>query len=138
MPASAVRASVAPTNGGESNRLMALDLLRGLAVAGMILVNEMAGMQSKGPVYTTLLHSRWDGLTVADLVFPAFLMMMGVSVPLSFGGGERAKFGPNQARRIASRTLRLIALGFLLSNLWWLSRLDATPWRLFGVLQRIG
>jgi predicted acyltransferase len=105
----------------------------------MILVNEMAGMQSKGPVYSTLLHSRWDGLTIADVVFPAFLMMMGLSVPLSFGGrNEPAGFGTNQTRRITWRTVRLIALGLVLSNLWWLSRFSATPWRLFGVLQRIG
>jgi predicted acyltransferase len=139
MTASGTQASITPAGGGKHNRLISLDLLRGLAVAGMILVNEMAGMVSKGPVYTTLLHSRWDGLTIADVVFPAFLMMMGVSVPLSFGGrNEPAGLGNNQARRIAWRTVRLIAVGFILSNLWWLSHFSATPWRLFGVLQRIG
>ena len=64
-------------------RLVSLDLLRGLAVIGMIIVNEMAGQQGNGPVYPTLLHSHWNGLTVADVVFPAFLFMVGVSIPLS-------------------------------------------------------
>ena len=66
----------------EPQRLVSLDLLRGLAVIGMIIVNEMAGMQP--PVYRLLLHSRWDGLTIADVVFPAFLFMVGVSIPLAF------------------------------------------------------
>src|SRR5438270_9802590 len=139
MTASGTQTSMMPANGGQENRLVSLDLLRGLAVAGMILVNEMAGMQSKGPVYSTLLHSRWDGLTVADTVFPAFLMMMGVSIPLSFGGrNELGGVGTDQASRVIWRTVRLIALGLVLSNLWWMSRFSATPLRLFGVLQRIG
>src|SRR3954447_9577484 len=101
MTASATQASIAPAGGGKHNRLVSLDLLRGLAVAGMILVNEMSGMESKGPVYSTLLHSRWDGLTLADLVFPAFLMMMGVSVPLSFGDrNDPGVVGADQARRV--------------------------------------
>lgn len=120
-------------------RVVSLDLLRGLAVAGMILVNEMAGMESQGAVYSTLLHSRWAGLTLADWVFPAFLMMVGVSVPLSFGNRKNASgLGKGDARRIVGRSLRLIVLGFLLSNLWWFSDFNATTWRLFGVLQRIG
>src|SRR3954463_4372298 len=132
MTASATKASVTRADGGKHDRLVSLDLLRGLAVAGMILVNEMAGMGSKGPVYSTLLHSKWDGLTLADVGFPAFLMMMGVSVPLSFGGrNEPTSLGSDQARRIAWRTVRLIVLGLILSNLWWLSHFSATPWRLF-------
>jgi predicted acyltransferase len=122
-----------------SNRLVSLDLLRGLAVFGMILVNEMAGMASEGPVFPTLLHSHWNGVTLADLVFPAFLFMVGVSIPLSLRERPGAPVSPGeQHRRILWRSVRLVLLGFILSNLWWFSDFSATTWRLFGVLQRIG
>ena len=120
-------------------RLLSLDMLRGLTVAGMIIVNSAAGLASAGEVFPTLLHSHWQGLTLADVVFPAFLMLVGVSIPLALGGArERTGLDAEQGRRILGRTLRLFALGFVLSNLWWFSDFDATSWRLFGVLQRIG
>ena len=119
------------TDPGKPQRLVSLDLLRGLAVIGMIMVNEMAGMQP--PVYPLLLHSHWDGLTIADVVFPAFLFMVGVSIPLSLRRKEDADYS-----RIIWRTLRLLLLGFILSNLFWFSQFSGGSWRLFGVLQRIG
>ena len=122
-----------------SDRLVSLDLLRGLTVMGMILVNEMAGMASEGAVYPTLLHSHWDGVTLADLVFPAFLFMVGVSIPLSLRERPGAPVSPQeQHNRIIWRSIRLVLLGFILSNLWWFSDFSATTWRAFGVLQRIG
>ena len=117
----------------KPQRLVSLDLLRGLAVIGMIIVNSMAGQEGQGPVYATLLHSHWDGLTLADVVFPAFLFMVGVSIPLSLRRKEEADYS-----RILWRTLRLILLGFILSNLFWFSQFGSGTWRLFGVLQRIG
>lgn len=121
------------TSTDKPQRLVSLDLLRGLAVIGMIIVNSMAGQQGQGPVYPTLLHSHWDGLTAADVVFPAFLFMVGVSIPLSLRREEDADYS-----RILWRTLRLILLGFILSNIFWFSKFDSGSWRLFGVLQRIG
>jgi predicted acyltransferase len=125
-----------PSGGTESakaQRLVSLDLLRGLAVIGMIIVNEMAGMESQGPVYPLLLHSHWDGLTIADVVFPAFLFMVGVSIPLSFNRKDRVDYS-----HILWRVLRLLLLGFILSNIFWLANFSTGNWRLFGVLQRIG
>ena len=123
----------------EVKRLVSLDLLRGLTVMGMILVNEMAGMASEGAVYPTLLHSHWDGVTLADLVFPAFLFMVGVSIPLSLRERPGAPVSRHeQHSRIIWRSVRLVLLGFILSNLWWFSDFSATTWRAFGVLQRIG
>ena len=121
----------ASTDRAQPERLISLDLLRGLAVIGMIIVNEMAGMQP--PVYRLLLHSHWDGLTIADVVFPAFLFMVGVSIPLSLRRKEDADYA-----RILWRTARLLLLGFILSNLFWFSQFNSGSWRLFGVLQRIG
>jgi predicted acyltransferase len=122
-----MRATEAP------QRLVSLDLLRGLAVIGMIIVNEMSGMETKGPVFPLLLHSRWDGLTIADEVFPAFLFMVGVSIPIAFRRKEKPDYSA-----ILWRTLRLILLGLFLSNIFWLAKFNSGSWRLFGVLQRIG
>jgi len=122
-----------------ADRLVSLDLLRGLTVMGMILVNSMAGMAGEGAVYPTLLHSHWDGVTLADLVFPGFLFMVGVAIPLSLREKPGVVVSPSeQHSRIIWRSFRLVLLGFILSNLWWFSDFEATTWRLFGVLQRIG
>lgn len=56
-------------------RLLSLDALRGITVAGMILVNNAGGKVS----YAPLQHSAWNGLTPCDLVFPFFLFIMGIS-----------------------------------------------------------
>ncbi|MEO7541185.1 MAG: heparan-alpha-glucosaminide N-acetyltransferase domain-containing protein [Sphingomicrobium sp.] len=134
-----MNAAAAGTTESKRERLISLDMMRGLAVIGMILVNEMAGMESEGKVFPTLLHSSWAGLTLADVVFPMFLMMAGVSIPLSLGaGGRECPVDKEESKRILGRSLRLILLGFILSNLWWFADQSATSWRLFGVLQRIG
>ncbi|MFT3996769.1 MAG: heparan-alpha-glucosaminide N-acetyltransferase domain-containing protein [Asticcacaulis sp.] len=123
-----------------AQRLVSLDALRGLTVIGMILVNATAGMYYglKAQVFPLLLHAHWDGLTLADAVFPAFLTMVGVSIPLSL---SKARAGSGldavQAQKIFWRTLRLFAIGWLLSNLHWLANFDGGPWRFWGVLQRI-
>ena len=106
------------TDAVKPERLVSLDLLRGLAVIGMILVNEMAGMAP--PVFPLLLHSHWDGLTIADVVFPSFLFMVGVSIPLAFKSKERVDYSA-----ILWRSLRLILLGFILSNIFWFSQFSS-------------
>ena len=118
-------------------RLLSLDVLRGATVAGMILVNSVAAMHysAGAQVFPALLHARWQGLTIADLVFPAFLMMVGVAIPFSLR--DRRLTG-EQVLRIAARTGRLLLLGFVLSNLYWFQDFASGEWRLFGVLQRIG
>ncbi len=118
-------------------RLISLDVLRGLTVAGMIFVNSAAAMKYGPPadVAPILLHVSWDGLTLADLVFPAFLTMVGIAIPFSMRDG---KLDAAARSRIAARTFRLLLLGFILSNLYWFSSFASGEWRLFGVLQRIG
>ncbi|WP_200879124.1 acyltransferase family protein [Sphingopyxis sp. MWB1] len=122
-------------------RLASLDLLRGLAVMGMILVNAAAALfySVQADVWPPLLHARWDGLTIADLVFPAFLLMVGVSIPFALArpAAEDGLTAP-VAWQIGTRSLRLILIGFLLSNLAWFADFTSGDWRLFGVLQRIG
>lgn len=118
-------------------RLISLDVLRGLTVAGMILVNSAAAMKygAEADVAPILLHVSWDGLTLADLVFPGFLTMVGIAIPFSM---RHAAFDSAQRRHIFGRTARLLILGFILSNLYWFASFAAGDWRLFGVLQRIG
>lgn len=61
-------------------RLLALDILRGITIAGMILVNNPG---SWGHVYTPLEHAAFNGLTPTDLVFPFFMFIMGISTYIS-------------------------------------------------------
>ena len=57
----------------KSNRLLSLDILRGITVAGMILVNN-----GWGESFEMLNHAKWNGMTPCDLVFPFFLFIMGI------------------------------------------------------------
>lgn len=118
-------------------RLISLDVLRGLTVAGMILVNSAAAMKwgAQAEVAPILLHKSWEGLTLADLVFPGFLTMVGIAIPFSL-----RSHGPDspQQGRILARSGRLVLLGLILSNLYWAAQFASGDFRIFGVLQRIG
>jgi predicted acyltransferase len=120
-------------------RLVSLDVMRGFAVIGMIVVNTLATSKDTygfAPDFAFLSHSRWIGFTFADFVFPAFIFMAGFSVAVSLG--RQSTLDWNVARRVGTRTLGLIALGFLLTNIGWFGQFDHGDWRLLGVLQRIG
>ena len=125
-----------------SSRLISIDAFRGLTIVGMILVNNPGDW---GAVYAPLLHAEWHGWTPTDLIFPFFLFIVGVVIPLALGGrlAGGAGRGPLLARA-ARRTLILIGLGLFLSGFPFalfgprtLERLLET-WRFPGVLQRIG
>ncbi len=118
----------------KSTRLVSLDVLRGLTVVGMIVVNSMAAMKwgAEAAINPLLLHVSWDGLALADLVFPGFLLMVGVAIPLALAKG------PGRTGPILTRTMRLFLLGVVLSNLAWFADFSSGSFRLFGVLQRIG
>jgi predicted acyltransferase len=109
-------------------RLTGLDLFRGLAVAGMIIVNTPgSGLY----VWWPLDHAPWDGFTPTDLVFPAFLFAVGVALGLAFPRIVDAAMW----RRVARRTASLIALGWAWQML---ARPGIATFRLMGVLPRIG
>ena len=61
----------------KSERLLSLDILRGITIVGMILVNNPGTWES---IYAPLRHAEWNGLTPTDLVFPFFMFIMGVSM----------------------------------------------------------
>ncbi len=68
------------SNTVKPGRLLSLDILRGITIAGMILVNNPG---SWGCIYAPLRHAEWHGLTPTDLVFPFFMFIMGVSTYMS-------------------------------------------------------
>ena len=113
-------------------RLQSLDALRGLTIALMILVNTSG---DGAHTYRLLRHSPWNGCTLADVVFPCFLFMVGISLVLSLGGklrrGIRRRVLVRQALR---RALVLFAIGIAINGF---PRFDLHTLRVFGVLQRI-
>ncbi|MHB8530423.1 MAG: acyltransferase family protein [Caulobacteraceae bacterium] len=120
-------------------RLLSLDIVRGLAIIGMIVVNSAAYLKSLGGygAYPVLLHSAWAGFTAADAVFPAFIFIAGASIPLAAGAPGGSGLDGAQARRIGGRMLRLILAGLIISNLYFLADPATNPFRPMGVLQRI-
>ena len=89
-------------------RLLALDVLRGLTIGGMILVNS-PGTWSY--VYPPLLHSRWNGLTLADVIFPLFMFMMGMSMYISL-----KKFSFSLHRELFLKIIRRTFLIFIIGT----------------------
>jgi predicted acyltransferase len=117
------------------HRLRSLDLFRGLTVMLMLLVN-MPG--SGEHVYAQLDHADWNGLTFTDLVFPFFLFIVGVSVPLAVAAKRRHDASDVAILRDgARRALILFGLGVAI-NLIFKPTLDIDMVRWGGVLQRIG
>lgn len=120
--------SIPHTPAPPAPRLEGLDLFRGLAVAGMILVNTPGSGEQ---IWWPLDHAEWHGFTPTDLVFPAFLCAMGVALGLSFPRTVDAALW----KRIAWRTVALIAIGWA----WQLLvRPDLANLRFFGVFPRLG
>jgi predicted acyltransferase len=118
----------------QDERLMSLDIFRGLMVAGMILVDN-PGSDEKA--YWAIKHAEWNGWTTADFIFPAFLFLVGVSIVLSFAA--RLRRGESRRRILLhafKRSLILIAVG-LFVNASPIIGVDLHAWRLEGVTQRI-
>jgi predicted acyltransferase len=118
--------------GQTKSRLSSLDAFRGITIAGMILVNNPGSWKH---IYAPLGHAQWHGWTPADLVFPFFLFIVGVSISLALSKKmERAGSNVSLYTKIFRRSLILFALGFLLRLLF---RFNFEGIRIPGVLQRI-
>jgi predicted acyltransferase len=96
----------------NQKRLVSLDFLRGLTIALMIIVNNPGNW---GKVYAPLLHAKWHGWTPTDLVFPFFLFIVGVAIPLSFTKLIN-KGVPNSdlLKKVIRRTILIWGIGLLL------------------------
>ncbi|WP_299073163.1 heparan-alpha-glucosaminide N-acetyltransferase domain-containing protein [uncultured Paraglaciecola sp.] len=115
----------------SQTRIDAIDVLRGLALALMLLVNNPGSWSA---VYGPFLHADWHGLTPTDLVFPFFLFVVGASMACSLRGQIQHSGLPWLS--VLKRSFLLCLIGFILQII----PLDQTPdtWRIMGVLQRIG
>lgn len=115
----------------SQERLFSLDLFRGITIAAMVVVNN----QSSELAYRPLQHAEWNGWTGADLVFPFFLFIVGVSTVFSFQA--RTRRGATR-RELVGHTLRrtaiLFGIGLLLNAVAWV---EFGVFRIPGVLQRI-
>ncbi|HEY2038660.1 MAG TPA: heparan-alpha-glucosaminide N-acetyltransferase domain-containing protein [Edaphobacter sp.] len=126
-PAPASRTVTAP-----SSRVLSVDVLRGITIAFMILVNDAGDSKH---VYTQLEHSAWNGCTLTDLVFPTFLFIVGIAIILSIH--SRLQRGASR-RDLAMHTVRRAATIFVVAML-----INLVPYfrfthlRIYGVLPRI-
>lgn len=123
------------TAGNPRERIAALDVFRGITVAGMLLVNNPG---SWGNIYAPLRHAEWHGWTPTDLVFPFFLFIVGITAHLSLevrrarGAGDR-----EIVIQILKRGALIIVLGLLVAAFPY-TPARITGIRIPGVLQRIG
>jgi predicted acyltransferase len=123
----------------KKQRLISLDLFRGLTIAAMILVNTPGDSRH---TYRPLRHAEWDAITPTDFVFPFFMFIVGVALAAALRPYLRlASEDQPKARtavlyaRLARRATVLILIGLVL-NLF--PELNVDTWRIPGVLQRIG
>jgi predicted acyltransferase len=113
---------------------MSIDIYRGLAVAGMVLVDNPG---SDDLAYWPIKHAEWNGWTPADFIFPSFLFLVGVSMVYSFAARmRRGESRQRIFRHAVVRSLILFAIG-LLVNASPIYGLDLHTWRIYGVTQRI-
>jgi predicted acyltransferase len=124
--------NLSPSPDGESPRMLSLDVLRGVTIAGMILVNNPGNYQA---AYAPLIHAEWNGWQLADLIFPLFLFIMGVAIPPSLTPRRELAGGrwPTLAR-IARRAALLFVIGICLNAF---PTFHLSELRVPGVLQRI-
>jgi predicted acyltransferase len=132
-------------------RLVSLDVFRGLTVAGMLLVNDPGTWSA---IYPPLRHAEWHGWTPTDLIFPFFLFIVGITTQLSISARRARGDDEGAIRRQIFRRAGLIFLFGLLINgfpffTWGDVPGNAEPtfidriidrlqdWRIMGVLQRI-
>ncbi len=136
----------------KRERLISLDVFRGLTIAGMLLVNNPGTWSA---IYPPLEHAEWNGWTPTDLIFPFFLFIVGITTHLSLTSRrERGDDDAALVRQILRRGGVIFLLGFLMSLFpfyqWGTIEGMAHPsvwdriayrWdhvRILGVLQRIG
>ncbi len=124
-----------PNATARPRRLVSLDVLRGLTVMLMIFVNNGAGHH----IFPMLQHAKWNGMTLADVVFPFFLFIMGVAMFFSLKK-FRFEWSAALVRKIVKRTVLLFAIGLAIN--WFDMACDGRPLdfghlRIMGVMQRI-
>src|ERR1700722_1678894 len=119
-------------NKNKFPRLLSLDVFRGITIMIMILVNSPGNRTS----FATLDHSAWNGCTLADLVFPFFIVILGISCVLTLAKQQAQGLSSRLLlTKILKRTLFLFAIGVLLNAIS--THVEWSTLRILGVLQRI-
>jgi predicted acyltransferase len=95
-----------------SERLVSLDVFRGMTIAGMVLVNNPG---TWGAIYGPLKHAEWHGITPTDYIFPFFLFIVGVAIPIALGKRIASGITRDVYFKIVSRSFLIFALGILMS-----------------------
>ena len=113
------------------NRLLSIDVLRGMTLIFMIIVNTPGSWDY---VYAPLLHADWNGLTPTDYIFPNFLFIVGVSIVLSLNNRINELNRNQVLKKIIWRAFKIYLVGVFL---WVFPDFDLTSIRWVGVLQRI-
>ncbi|XP_072239419.1 heparan-alpha-glucosaminide N-acetyltransferase isoform X2 [Leuresthes tenuis] len=125
--------NILPPPPSTSKRLRSLDTFRGISLVIMVFVNYGGGR------YWFFKHESWNGLTVADLVFPWFVFIMGTSIALSINSLLRAGLSRcSLLRKVVWRSMQLFVIGVVIVNPNYCQR--ALSWdtlRIPGVLQRL-
>ncbi len=93
-------------------RLVSLDVFRGLTIAGMVLVNNPGTWSA---IYGPLKHAEWHGITPTDYVFPFFLFIVGVAIPMALGKRVADGITRDVYWKIVTRAAKIFALGILMS-----------------------
>jgi predicted acyltransferase len=113
-------------------RVLAIDVLRGITIAFMILVNDPGDWDH---VYSQLDHAKWNGFTCTDLVFPSFLFLVGASIIFSL----QSRLARGESKRtLALHIIRRAAILFAIKM--FLTAFPHFHWthlRIYGVLTRI-
>eukprot|EP00897_Mesotaenium_endlicherianum_P000192 jgi/Mesen1/10173/ME000076S09678 len=115
-------------------RLSSLDVFRGIAIVGMMVVDDAGGY------FPAINHAPWFGISAADYVMPFFLFIVGVSTALSF---KRIPSTGAALGKVAGRSLKLFVLGLFLQGGYYHGEssltfgVTVTHLRIFGILQRI-
>lgn len=127
----AIRANVQSGITLLRGRLVSLDVFRGITIALMVLMGNPGGSE----YYGFLQHADWNGLTLADVVFPFFIFIVGVAIPYSFTNKlERKVSKRSLLLRITRRTIILFLLGLFINGFPYF---NLGTLRIMGVLQRI-
>ena len=120
----------------QSGRLLSLDVMRGITIAGMIMVNNPGTWDY---VYAPLRHASWNGLTPTDLVFPFFMFIMGVSMFFSLRK-YNFKLSKESVTKVLKRTVLIFLVGLglnIFSHICYNGFSHFENLRILGVMQRL-
>lgn len=106
----------APVAGEATSRLPSIDVLRGLTILVMIFVNDVAGVTGTPGWMKHIEPPNADGMTFVDVVFPAFLFIVGLAIPLGLDRRMQRDGRAAALRHVLARTIGLLVIGVFMVN----------------------